>query len=144
MPTPSLLSFIEVGLFSFPDLAFYRREVLHMPNRPLRPCRHYGCPELTNDKSGYCEEHRRDNGDYDRYRGSPTERGYNYRWEKARVRFLKEHPLCVDCLKEGIYTPATQVDHIIPHRGDPLLFWDEENWQPLCAHHHSKKTKRGE
>ena len=27
---------------------------------------------------------------------------------------------------------ATVVDHIIPHRGDKTLFWDETNWQSLC------------
>jgi 5-methylcytosine-specific restriction protein A len=34
------------------------------------------------------------------------------------------------------------VDHIIPHRGDQALFWDEENWQPLCLVCHNAKTAR--
>ena len=32
-------------------------------------------------------------------------------------------------------------DHIVPHRGDMRLFWDESNWQPLCKRHHDVKTR---
>lgn len=42
--------------------------------------------------------------------------------------------------RQGKYVRATIVDHIKSHRGDPILFWDEENWQPLCKHHHDVKT----
>lgn len=28
-----------------------------MNRRPLRPCKYYGCPNLTRDKSGYCGSH---------------------------------------------------------------------------------------
>ena len=51
-----------------------------------------------------------------------------------------EHPLCAECLKNGVLTPATVVDHIVPHRGDHALFWDEQNWQPLCKDCHDRKT----
>ena len=46
-------------------------------------------------------------------------------------------------MKEGKLTPATVVDHIVPHRGDPRLFWDEKNWQPLCKECHDRKTGQG-
>jgi 5-methylcytosine-specific restriction protein A len=42
------------------------------------------------------------------------------------------------------YVKATVVDHIIPHRGDPTLFWDESNWQPLCKKCHDQKTRNEE
>ncbi|PAU94052.1 HNH endonuclease, partial [Paracoccus salipaludis] len=32
------------------------------------------------------------------------------------------------------------VDHVVPHRGDPERFWDQDGWQPLCASCHSRKT----
>ena len=32
------------------------------------------------------------------------------------------------------------LDHIIPHRGNPVLMWDESNWQALCKPCHDKKT----
>ena len=50
---------------------------------------------------------------------------------------------CAECMKQGNLTPATVVDHIIPHRGDMKLFWDESNWQALCESCHNQKTGRG-
>lgn len=43
-------------------------------------------------------------------------------------------------MRQGRYTKATVVDHITPHRGDPGLFWDEANWQPMCKQCHDRKT----
>lgn len=68
---------------------------------------------------------------------SSTQRGYGYRWQKARAAYLAENPLCVYCRRIGRVEAATVVDHIKPHRGDEQLFWDEGNWQPLCASCHS-------
>lgn len=73
-----------------------------------------------------------------------TQRGYGYRWQKARARHLRMNPLCVMCQAEDRVTAATVVDHRIPHRGDERLFWDETNWQSLCASHHSGQKQREE
>ena len=73
-------------------------------------------------------------------RRSSTQRGYGYKWQQARAGFLSKHPLCVRCEKGGRVRPATDVDHIVPHRGEMTLFWDSSNWQPLCKTHHSIKT----
>ncbi|HOO52277.1 MAG TPA: HNH endonuclease signature motif containing protein, partial [Alphaproteobacteria bacterium] len=51
--------------------------------------------------------------------------------------------LCVECERKGHVIPATVVDHIIPHRGDETLFWDESNWQALCKKCHDRKTGKG-
>lgn len=59
------------------------------------------------------------------------------RWRKARTRHLNEFPLCVLCARQGIDTAATVVDHIVEHKGDYVLFWDQDNWQSLCASCHS-------
>lgn len=61
---------------------------------------------------------------------------------QRRKAYLAAHPLCEQCMKEGRYTQATVVDHIVPHRGDPALFWDPSNWQVLCKQCHDKKTGR--
>ena len=106
-----------------------------MPRKPMKPCCHPGCPKLTEGR--YCEEHE---ALHRRERKSAAGRGYNSKWQRERKRFLKEHPLCCKCKEEGKYVRATIVDHIEPHRGDPILFWYEENWQPLCKHHHDVKT----
>lgn len=44
------------------------------------------------------------------------------------------------CLASNLVTAAVEVDHIVPHRGDPALMWDSDNWQALCKHCHSVKT----
>lgn len=67
-----------------------------------------------------------------------TQRGYSYKWQKAREQFLRENPLCVLCTTQGVVTVATVVDHITPHRGDQSLFWRRSNWQSLCSTHHSR------
>lgn len=95
-----------------------------------RPCRKQGCRELVS--SGYCRGHRQE---YERARGSSSERGYGAKWREARAAFLKRHPTCKECDQ-----PATTVDHIIPHRGDMGLFWDTSNWAPMCERHHNRKT----
>ena len=74
-----------------------------------------------------------------------TQRGYGYKWQKAREGYLRSHPLCVMCEAQGRVTVATVVDHIKPHRGDRALFWDSKNnWQSLCATHHSADKQREE
>lgn len=73
-----------------------------------------------------------------------AQRGYGYKWQKAREQHLREHPLCVYCERDGRVTAATVVDHKIPHRGDMTLFWDRSNWQSLCATHHSRDKQREE
>ena len=73
-----------------------------------------------------------------------AQRGYGYRWQRAREAYLREHPLCVMCQAEGRVTAATVVDHVVPHRGDERLFWDRGNWQGLCARCHSGTKQRME
>lgn len=80
--------------------------------------------------------------DLDRRRGSSAARLYDRQWRKARAAHLAAHPLCVECLKSGDITPATVVDHVTPHRGDLVLFWDPHNRQSLCESHHNAKTAR--
>jgi 5-methylcytosine-specific restriction protein A len=83
--------------------------------------------------------------DYDKHRGTRTERGYSNRWARAAKIFLKAHPLCEceECRagKRRIRV-ATVVDHRIPHKGDPTLFWDQSNWQAMAKRCHDRKTAR--
>ena len=68
------------------------------------------------------------------------QRGYTWAWRKYRLQFLQDHPLCEHCLELGVTTEATDVDHIIDHKGEAKLFWLPENHQALCHSCHSKKT----
>ena len=95
------------------------------------------------DGSGRCDKHRRaERQALDARRGSSTERGYSYAWQRAREGFLRSHPLCRAHEAQDKVEPATVVDHIVPHRGDKALFWDSSNWQPLCKRCHDIKTAR--
>lgn len=76
---------------------------------------------------------------YEDRRATARQRGYDGRWAKARLTYLAHHPLCVMC-----GAPATVVDHIRPHEGDPALFWDVANWQPLCAPCHNGPKQRAD
>jgi len=55
----------------------------------------------------------------------------------GRVDFPFGGPLCCGCGAE-----ATDVDHMMPHRGDPGLMYANENVQSLCHECHSRKTAR--
>jgi len=69
---------------------------------------------------------------------------YTYRWQQERKRFLAMRPLCRRCEHKGKVEIATVVDHIIPHGGDPKLFWDRSNWQPLCKRCHDGAKQQQE
>ncbi len=76
-------------------------------------------------------------------RGNSTQRGYGYKWQRFRLTYLARHPLCVACEKINRVTAATDVDHIIPHRGDMDKFWSGP-FQALCGPCHKAKTARGQ
>lgn len=106
-----------------------------MPTKPKHPCASPGCPNLTVNK--YCDEHQALRRQEKR---RPENDIYNRRWRRASKLFLTQHPLCAECERHGKLTPATVVDHIVPHRGDQERFWDTANWQALCKPCHDKKT----
>ena len=109
-----------------------------MPYKPKTPCRHPGCANLVPQGTKYCDAHRSLHPEENH---SAAGRGYNSRWYKVSRQFLFVHPLCAECLKSGKYVRATVVDHIVPHRGDKALFWDQNNWQALCKRCHDRKTR---
>ena len=64
------------------------------------------------------------------------------RWYRLRWNQLKNNPLCLFCLNEGISTAATIADHIKPHKGNESLFYDAKNLQSLCKACHDSTKKR--
>jgi 5-methylcytosine-specific restriction endonuclease McrA len=76
-------------------------------------------------------------------RGNSAARGYDRRWRNARAQYLRGK-LCAYCLRQGRERIATLVDHVVPHRGDRALFWDRDNWQPLCKPCHDAVKQREE
>jgi 5-methylcytosine-specific restriction protein A len=122
-------------------------------DRPYRPCKHIGCPELTRDKTGYCDTHKveykeRDYRTENNRRGTAASKGYGYKWQKYRERFFHnpDNQICKLHLP-GCTIIATEIDHVRAPSGpqDPL-FWMASNHQPACRHCNSikgRKTMKG-
>lgn len=102
-------------------------------------CRYPGCHKTVEFGEKYCAEHKKKKA-VAIERKTANDRGYTYKWQKASKAFLKHHPLCVACEAKGIIKAAEVVDHIKPHKGNKILFWDKKNWQALCKQCHDRKT----
>jgi 5-methylcytosine-specific restriction protein A len=90
-------------------------------------------------------------------RKSAAERGYDWMWQRFRLRYLSDHPLCVDCLNPdplstaNAFEPpgsrvsaATDVHHIQKLRDRPELKYEESNLMALCSKCHDRRTAKGE
>jgi 5-methylcytosine-specific restriction enzyme A len=114
-----------------------------MASRPKRPCLTPGCPNIV--ERGYCPacqlKRKLHSRYYDKQRGTPAERGYDNEWIKFRATYLAHNPLCIDCLAENIYEPATEVHHIIELK-DGGARLDPDNCAALCKKHHNKRHNR--
>ena len=115
------------------------KEEQPMPSKPKHPCKHPGCNALISSGS-YCPEHTQTKRGPSRE--SAARRGYGREWQRISREYLAAHPWCAECQRRGVRTPATEVDHRTPHKGNRKLFWDKENWQPLCHSCHSAKTAK--
>lgn len=64
----------------------------------------------------------------------------NTTWRKLRDTYMKEHPICEECLKTGKITPATDVHHKkSPFRNGEVnygLLLDDKNLMSLCKECH--------
>jgi 5-methylcytosine-specific restriction protein A len=99
-----------------------------MPNLPGRPCPVAGCPHLQP-----CPVHpKKTRGGTPDGRESAAKRGYDRRWRKLRLMYLRAHPLCETC-----GDPAIIADHIIPKAAGGEDSW--ENLQALCQTCHNRK-----
>jgi 5-methylcytosine-specific restriction protein A len=102
-----------------------------VPFKPKKPCRHPGCPELTDGR--YCENHKKEAAQgYD----PAAARRYNGEWRRIRLAFLAKHPLCEECLKGGRLTPAAEVHHITELASGGTH--DPNNLMALCKPCHSR------
>lgn len=114
----------------------FAQEVIALASKPLRPCRHPGCRTLTG--SGYCEAHKpKDMRTPQRWRSWYSKPMWT---EHLRPEQLLREPFCRECARRGVRTRATDVDHIIDHKGNWALFCDTGNLESLCHSCHSRKT----
>lgn len=114
-----------------------------MPTRARRACLQPGCGGYA-ETLGRCAAHAAPIVQA-REAARRTEAGrrwyYTARWRRLRLAVLRAEPLCRRCwTRDQRPVPATDVDHVEPHRGDPRRFWRLGNLQPLCAACHWEKT----
>ena len=124
-----------------------------------KACKQWGCPNFHNNKNGYCDECNRkyrakhpekynEDGSkktdwkaYEEKRGNFRQRGYDYRWDKFRKRFLLAHPTCAICGE-----PAQCVDHktvtarqMMDAYGE--FVYNDEDYQALCFRCNTRKGR---
>jgi len=112
-------------------------EVKPMPMKPYG-----GCPNLTDSRSGYCEEHRSlMQRHYEHFaRGYNQHERYGSSWKRIRDRYITAHPLCEECLGLRRAPVATLVHHVKPLADGGTN--DESNLRSLCASCHEKIHRR--
>lgn len=67
------------------------------------------------------------------------------RWKRLRLMRLSSEPLCRLCkTRFKRVTPANVCDHIKPHKGNEVLFYDYANTQSLCKPCHDIHKHRAE
>ena len=100
--------------------------------RARKICSHPGCVNLQPCPTpGHAKEP---------WAGSTRRRRLPGDWNRRRRSVLARDPVCRICQN----ALSVEVDHIIPHRGNPDLFWDEiNNWGSLCGPCHKAKTGAG-
>ena len=115
-----------------------------MPSAIKTRCRFPGCNRAVRDR--FCDEHRRATWRAaDARRATPAERGYDARWRRLRAWYIRQHPLCEDCLEEGIVcATAIEVDHILPISVRADMRLDASNLRSRCHMHHRRKTLQDE
>ena len=104
-------------------------------------CNRLGCLSKAVTK-GLCEEHSSTIKVAPRDKPKYHDNYNRVQWKRLRQTELSKNPLCLSCSKYGAVVAAEDVDHIIPHRGDSLLFSSLSNLQALCHSCHSRKTNR--
>lgn len=110
-----------------------------MPAAMKRLCNKVGCGQYA-EKGGYCTDH----GQIRISVKIPERhRLYDRRWRMRRQVYLSDYPWCEDCMAVDVYEAATEIHHLIPHRGDGELFITGK-LVGLCKRCHSRRTGRGE
>lgn len=115
-------------------------------------CRHGACFRYALPGSVYCASHQHeqkawdaekaakkaanDAGRWERGKGAEYRWVYrDARWRRARAEQIKRQPLC------ACGQPATDVDHILPHRGREEYAFNLDNLQSMCHACHMRKTR---
>jgi len=108
-----------------------------MPYKPRRACAFPGCGLLAGNDQ-YCSGHQKTvSSHYNRFQRDPESRKrYGYAWKRIRDRYIRAHPLCEECRRQGRLNPAEEVHHILAlSKGGGN---EPENLMALCKPCHSR------
>lgn len=105
-----------------------------MPTLAATGCLEPRCPARAVFR-GRCRAHATA---HEQLRGTRSERGYDDDWLRLRARHLRLHPFCQFDACHGKRTPATQVDHRVPHRDAPHRRLDPTNLRSACDSCHGR------
>jgi 5-methylcytosine-specific restriction protein A len=107
----------------------------HGLTRPSRPCSVQGCWRLIDGSGSKCREHQRRVDADRRQRHNHGATHGSARWRRERAAFLAQpgNELCRYCLRRGLRTPATLIDHADAAKGNASTFWDRSRWVPACG-----------
>lgn len=108
-------------------------------------CKTWGCPNLTYNKSGWCDECEKKRRPAHREpdeRASAQERGYDARWAAFSRQYLEKHPTCAIC-----GAPSEVTDHKDITAKVMMDLWgrfdlDESHYQALCRSCNAKKARQ--
>jgi 5-methylcytosine-specific restriction protein A len=103
-------------------------------------CHHPGCNNLIPTSERYCAQHKREPAPLfsNAVRYKYDELYHTTQWRKLCDKVLREQPHCSKCGS----TNNLQVHHIIPHRGNEELFFNENNLTVVYAACHRILTNR--
>ncbi|MFA6778200.1 MAG: hypothetical protein WCU80_00245 [Paludibacteraceae bacterium] len=110
-----------------------------------KSCKTWGCPNLTYNKSGWCDEcekkHRPVHQKPDE-RPTAQERGYDYRWREFSKQFLAHHPVCEMCGAPAEVTDHKDITAKVMMDLYGKFDLDESHYQALCRSCNTKKAKQ--
>lgn len=106
----------------------------------VKICKKSGCGRTCEPGKEYCYLHSDLEGKRIIFNKRTKSNEWHYlystaRWKRMSKDFLQKYPKCFVCGAK-----ATIADHIVPHRGNLELFFNEDNLQPMCWSCHSRKT----
>jgi 5-methylcytosine-specific restriction protein A len=115
-----------------------------MPRTPKQTtCLDLGCNNPKEPRSFFCLEHGAKklvvSKPDSKERKALNAKYASKQWRQFRQIQLSKYPICARCQSLGKITPATDVDHIIPHKMN-VDKWMGNRFQSLCKSCHSIKT----
>ena len=119
--------------------------------KPLKPCNKIGCNILTRER--YCDKHtvlscegrKETDRYYNKYKRNKVINSFyqSREWRMLRAEVMRrDKGLCVNCLKQGKYSQAKSVHHIVKVKDDWSRRLDMDNCKALCDRCHNEEDKK--